>query len=44
MATDKGLLFDRPRIINALSVDTYDAELAAEVRAWVDQELAELQE
>jgi hypothetical protein len=44
MATDKGLLLDRPRIINALSVDTYDEELAAEVTAWVGEALAELQE
>jgi len=44
LATDKGLLFDRPRIINSLSADTYDAELAAEVRAWVSDQLAELEE
>ena len=44
MATDMGLLFDRPRILNALSADTYDAELAAEVTAWVGEQLSELQE
>jgi hypothetical protein len=44
MATDKGLLFDRPRIINALSADTYDAALAAAVTEWVREQLAELQE
>ena len=44
MATGKGLLFDRPRILNALSADTHDAELAAEVTAWVSEQLAELQE
>jgi hypothetical protein len=44
MATDKGLLFDRPRILNALSENTYDPDLAAEVTAWVSQQLAELQE
>lgn len=44
LATDKGLLFDRPRIINSLSADTYDAELATELTAWVGGQLAELQE
>jgi hypothetical protein len=43
-ATDKGLLFDRPRIINSLSTGTYDGELAVEVTAWVGEQLYELQE
>jgi hypothetical protein len=41
-STDKGLLFDRPRIINLLPTDTYDPSLAAELGAWVSEQLADL--
>jgi hypothetical protein len=41
-STDKGLLFDRARIVNLLSRDTYDPALANELTAWVQAQVAEL--
>ncbi|SRR6266498_2537782 len=40
---EKGILFDRARIINLLPTDTYDAALADELNTWVQEQLAELQ-
>jgi hypothetical protein len=42
-STDKGLLFDRARIVNLLTVDTYDPALANELRTWVEGQVAELE-
>lgn len=42
-STDKGLLFDRARIVNLISVATGDPVLASELRDWVAQQLVELQ-
>jgi hypothetical protein len=42
-STDKGLLFDRARIVNLLSRDTYDPALADELTAWVQAQVADLE-
>ncbi len=42
-STDKGMLFDRPRIVNLIPTDTYDPALAEELNTWVQEQLAELQ-
>lgn len=42
-STDKGLLFDRARIVNLLSRDTYDPALADELTAWVQVQIADLE-
>lgn len=42
-STDKGMLFDRPRIVNSITTDIHDAALTAELNTWVSAQLAELQ-
>src|SRR5207249_6062769 len=42
-STDKGLLFDRARIVNLLSGDTYDPALADELTAWVQAQVIDLE-
>lgn len=41
-STDKGILFDRVRIINLISDDIDDSELHEEINAWVQAQLNEL--
>lgn len=43
-STDKGILFDRPRIVNLVSKAEEDRELTEELRAWVDRQLPELEQ
>lgn len=39
---EKGMMFDRARIINLLPQGTYDLDLGAELQAWVQEQLEEL--
>lgn len=41
---EKGMMFDRARIINLLPQDTYDPDLAAELQEWLREQLDELSE
>ena len=43
-STDKGILFDRVRIINLLVNSEEDEKLTEELRNWVDQQLPELEQ
>jgi hypothetical protein len=43
-STDKGLLFDRARIVNLLSDGTDDEQLLEELNAWIQAKLAEVEE
>ena len=42
-STEKGLLFDRARIINLIPDHVYARTLSAELNTWVQEQLAELQ-
>lgn len=43
-STDKGILFDRPRILNLVSNADEDEELREEFRNWIGQQLSELEQ